>query len=54
MDAETLCSASAMLHGTEPVSALTRALFNSFYIAALSIICFSLDLVSGDLALTEL
>ena len=50
MSAETLCSASAILRGTEPVSALTRA----FYFVALSIIFFFLDFVSGELALTEL
>ena len=49
-----LCSALAILHGTEPVSALTRALFDSFCIAALSIIFFFLDFVSGTLSLTEL
>ena len=50
MCAETISCASAILRGTERVSALTHA----FYIAALSIIFFPLDFVSGDLALTEL
>ena len=50
--AETLCSPSALLRGTEPVSALTSA---RFYIAALSgYNYFFLDFVSGDLALTGL
>ena len=37
MSAETLCCASCILRGTEPVSALIRALF---YIAALSLFFF--------------
>ena len=46
--AEFFCSAAAILHGTEPVSALTRALF----IAVLSIFFLGGGFVSGDLALT--
>ena len=43
---ETLCSASAILRGTEPISALTRALF----ILLCSLCFFLLDFVSSDLA----
>ena len=43
---EILCSASAIFRGTEPVSALTRALF----ILLCSLYFFLLDFVSGDLA----
>ena len=46
---ETLSSPLLILCGTEPVSALTRVLL---YCCALSIF-FLLDLVSGDLVLTE-
>ena len=46
--AESFCHAAAILRGTEAVSELTRA----FYNAALSIVFFPLDFVSGDLALT--
>ena len=48
MSGETLFLALAILRGTEPVSALTRAHF----ILLLSIIFPPLDFVSGDLALT--
>ena len=51
MIAETLCRASAILRGTEPVSALTRALLILLR-SLLSVIFFFLDFVSGDLVLT--
>ena len=47
--AESFCRAAAILRGTEPVSALTRALF--ILLRFLSFFFF-LDFVSGDLALT--
>ena len=50
--AKTICSPTSSLWAlslSDPVSALTRALFD----AALSIIFSFLDFVSGDLALTE-
>ena len=50
MSAESLDCALAILRGTEPVSALPRALF----ILLCSLFFFFLDFVSGDLALTEL
>ena len=50
MSDETLCSSSAILCGTEPVSALTLVIF----ILLLSLHVFCLDFVSGYLALTEL
>ena len=51
MSAETLCRDMANLRGTEPVSALTRALF--ILLRSLEFFFF-LDIVSGYLALTEL
>ena len=49
LGAETLCRSSAILRGTEPVSALTRALL---YCCALYNFSF-LDFVSVDLSLTR-
>ena len=53
MIAETLCLPSAILRGTEPVSAQCTDTL-AVYFAVLSIIFLFLDFVSGDLAMTEL
>ena len=50
--AVTLCLPSAIFRGTEPVSALTRALVIILYCCALFF--FLLDFVSGNLVLTDL
>ena len=51
---ESFCRAPAVLRGTEPVSELKLAMTNAlFYIAALSMIFFFSDFVSGYLALTR-
>ena len=47
MSSEMLCSASAILRGTDTDT-------RTFYSAALAIIFSFLDFVSGDLALAEL